>query len=134
MNNANNANNATLLTRKRLERLLRAIEAREQVLRERVAARRDALEEASRPIDPAGDDADHAFERDRVTVENDLLELHLAELAGLAAARARAVEGVYGKCVDCGDPIGDARLAANLTARRCTDCQARHEKLFSTLD
>jgi len=116
---------------KRLARLLRAIEARESALHERVVERRDALEDAGRPIEPAGDDADHAFERDRLTVENDVLELHLAELAALAAARARVAEGTYGRCIDCGAAIAEARLAANLTARRCTACQARHEKLYN---
>ena len=113
---------------KRLQGYLHAIAARERVLRERIAQRRDALEDSGRPIEPAGDDADHAFERDRLTVENDVLELHLAELAELSAARKRAAEGRYGLCVDCGEPILDARLAANLFARRCTACQERHEK------
>lgn len=116
---------------RRLAGLLRAIEARERALRARIAERRDALEEVGRPIEPAGDDADQAFERDRLTVENDVLELHLAELAELAAARARAAEGSYGLCVDCDAPIAAARLAANPVARRCTACQARHEKLYN---
>ncbi|MDX1376323.1 MAG: TraR/DksA C4-type zinc finger protein [Burkholderiales bacterium] len=116
---------------RRLAGLMRAIEARERALRDRIAERRDALEDVNRPIEPAGDDADQAFERDRLTVENDVLELHLAELAELAAARARAAEGVYGLCVDCNEPIAQARLAANPVARRCTDCQARHERLYN---
>jgi DnaK suppressor protein len=115
---------------RRVRRHLSAIEARERALRERIAQRRDALEESARPIEPAGDDADHAFERDRLTVENDVLELHLAELAELSAARHRAREGTYGLCVDCAEPIAEARLEANPVARRCTICQQRHEKLF----
>lgn len=115
---------------KRLARYLHAIEARERALRERVAQRRDALEDSGRPIEPAGDEADHAFERDRLTVENDVLELHLTELAELSAARRRAAQGTYGLCVDCAEPIAGARLAANLVARRCTACQKRHEKLY----
>jgi RNA polymerase-binding transcription factor DksA len=116
---------------KRVARLLRAIEARERALREQIAERREAIDEAGRPIEPAGDDADHAFERERLTVENDVLELHLAELAALASARARIAGDVYGACIDCREAIAEARLAANLTARRCTVCQARHEKLFN---
>lgn len=121
---------ATLPAGRRLSRYLHAIDARERALRERVSQRRDALEDTGRPIEPAGDDADHAFERDRLTVEHDVLELHLAELAELSAARKRAAEGSYGLCADCGEPIGEARLAANLVARRCTSCQERHEKLY----
>jgi DnaK suppressor protein len=115
---------------RRVWRHLSAIEARERALRERIAQRRDALEESSRPIEPAGDEADHAFERDRLTVETDVLELHLAELAELSAARRRAREGTFGLCVDCAEPIAEARLEANPVARRCTICQQRHEKLF----
>jgi len=55
----------------------------------------------------------------------------IVELAALAAARARVAEGTYGLCIDCGEAIAEARLAANLTARRCTACQARHEKLYN---
>lgn len=121
---------ATRPSGRRLAGLMRALDARERALRARIAERRDALDEVNRPIEPAGDDADQAFERDRLTVENDVLELHLAELAELAAARARAAEGVYGLCVDCDEPIAAQRLAANPIARRCTACQARHEKLY----
>lgn len=120
---------APQLSQERLAGFLREIEARERALHTRIAERRDALEDAGKPIEPAGDDADHAFERDRLTVENDVLELHLAELAELGAARTRVAEGAYGLC-DCGEPIAEARLKANLTARRCTSCQERHEKLY----
>ena len=67
----------------------------------------------------------------RSTIENDLLDLHLRELALIEAARARAAEGRYGQCADCGEPIPRARLEANPTALRCADCQGRREKLFA---
>ena len=31
-------------------------------------------------------------------------------------------------CIDCGHEIGPARLEAMPAARRCVDCQARHEE------
>lgn len=34
-----------------------------------------------------------------------------------------------GECVDCGEPIEPARLAAMPKALRCVDCQSRHERL-----
>jgi DnaK suppressor protein len=110
-------------------KFLTALEARERALREKIAERRDALEDAARPADPAGDIADKAFERSRAEVEHDLIERSLRELAEIAAVRERLANGTYGECIECGEPIAPARLAVNPTARRCADCQARHERL-----
>ena len=111
--------------------LFAALEARERALRARIAERRDALEDASHPADPGGDIADKAFDRSRAEVEHDLIERSLRELEEIAAARERAANGTFGECVECGEPIAPARLAVNPTARRCADCQTRHEKLSS---
>ena len=99
------------------------------MLREKIAERRDALELAARPPDPAGDVADQAFGRARAEVEHDLIEMSLRELAGIAAARERVASGTYGECIECGEPIAAARLEVSPTARRCAECQARHEKV-----
>jgi len=112
-------------------KLLDTLERREQNLREKIAERRDALEVAANPPDPAGDIADKAFSRSRAEVEHDLIEMSLKELAGIAAARERVANGTYGECIDCGEPIAAARLAVNPTARRCAACQALHEKTSS---
>lgn len=119
------------LTQQTLGGLLAALDARERELRAQVAERRSALEDQGLAADPAGDEADRAFGRVRSTIENDLLDLHLRELALIEAARARAAEGRYGQCADCGEPIPRARLEANPTALRCADCQGRREKLFA---
>ena len=112
-------------------KILAALEARERTVRDRIAEHREALEDASRPADPVGDVADKAFERTRAEVEHDLIERSLHELAEIAATRERAANGTFGECVECGEPIAPARLAVNPTARRCADCQTRHEKLSS---
>jgi len=109
-------------------KLLDTLDARERSLRSRIAERRDALDVAARPPDPAGDVADKAFGRARAEVEHDLIEMSLKELAGIAAARERVANGTYGECIDCGEPIAPARLEVNPTARRCAACQAQHEK------
>jgi DnaK suppressor protein len=119
------------LTDERQRRLLRGLDARERELRVLIAERRHALDDAGLASDPAGDDADRAFSRDRSTVESDLLELHLRELARIEAARGRAAEGRYGLCEDCGEPILPGRLQAHPTALRCAACQTRREKLYS---
>jgi DnaK suppressor protein len=111
--------------------LLDGLDARERELHALIAARRNALDDTGLASDPAGDDADRAFSRDRSTIESDLLELHLRELACIEAARGRAAEGRYGLCEDCEEPILPGRLQANPTALRCAACQARREKLYA---
>ena len=39
-------------------------------------------------------------------------------------------EGCYGICLDCGEEIPPARLAAKLTARRCLACQEDYEARY----
>jgi DnaK suppressor protein len=109
--------------------LLEALERRERDLRQKIADHRDALDDASHPADPTGDIADKAFDRSRAEVEHDLIEMSLQELAEIAALRERLANGTYGECIECGEPIAPARLEVKPTARRCAECQARHEKL-----
>lgn len=49
------------------------------------------------------------------------------ELQDVRAALQRIADGEYGECIDCGKPIAVARLQAFPTAKRCIDCQTRHE-------
>jgi RNA polymerase-binding transcription factor len=119
------------LAERGLGELFAALDARERELRALVAQRRSSLEDEGSTAEPAGDEADRAFGRERSTIENDLIDLHLRELAQIDAARERAAEGRYGLCLDCGEPIPHARLDANPTALRCADCQGRRERLFA---
>jgi RNA polymerase-binding protein DksA len=52
-----------------------------------------------------------------------LVSRDLHELAEVEAALARMADGSYGECMDCGQPIPQARLTAYPTARRCVACQ-----------
>lgn len=52
-----------------------------------------------------------------------------AELREVEAALVRMKDGTYGACLECGQPIPYARLAANPSAPRCIACQ---EKLEAT--
>jgi DnaK suppressor protein len=49
-------------------------------------------------------------------------------LMQIIAAERRLAEGEYGVCVDCGNAIGEARLAAQPAASRCVRCQELAEK------
>jgi DnaK suppressor protein len=44
-------------------------------------------------------------------------------LDSIDAALARIVEGEYGKCINCGEPIQEKRLEAVPWARHCIRCQ-----------
>lgn len=50
------------------------------------------------------------------------------ELTEIAEAQARIADGSYGECSECGCEIPVARLRVEPTARRCIDCQERHER------
>ena len=56
-----------------------------------------------------------------------LLETQRAELMLIDAALARMDAGVFGFCVDCGEPISAERLEALPFALRCEEDAERHE-------
>lgn len=62
------------------------------------------------------------FERARVTALLEATETHVRELS--AAAR-RLDDGNYGRCEACGGSIGDERLLALPSTRRCVRCVRR---------
>lgn len=67
--------------------------------------------------DPEG--ATLAFERQHAAA---LLTQARQQLAGIDAALGRLADGSYGRCVTCGDPIAQARLAARPAATTCIRC------------
>ncbi len=70
--------------------------------------------------DPEG--ATIAFERAQVSA---LLDQARRRLGDVEAALARWDDGVYGRCVTCGEAIAPARLAARPTAPTCIGCASR---------
>lgn len=54
-------------------------------------------------------------------------ERETAELRGIEAALNRIEAGTYGQCMDCGEPIPEARLHAAPQALRCIVCQEKSE-------
>lgn len=59
-------------------------------------------------------------ENDEVLVRLD--ESAVREIAEIRSALDRIAAGRYGVCGECGDPIGEARLAALPYTSRCIDC------------
>ncbi len=79
----------------------------------------------------------HATGDDRVAdlAGETALALHQHEMRSLLdvlAARRRIADGTYGTCIECGEAIPATRLTAYLTAKRCIDCQRRHESASAT--
>jgi DnaK suppressor protein len=48
-------------------------------------------------------------------------------LGNIDEALARIEAGTYGKCQNCGQPIGEERLEANPTTTFCADCASEEE-------
>ena len=56
------------------------------------------------------------------------VQVHDRELASVRAAMGRIDDGSYGECIDCGEPIPEARLEVEPQAVRCIPCQQQYEK------
>ncbi len=77
------------------------------------------------------DQGDLADEEARQRQDDAMREHYRMRLADIDAARARMWHGHYGTCIDCGEPIPFSRLQAYPTAKRCTACQSRRERLYA---
>lgn len=56
------------------------------------------------------------------------IDRHIKEAAEIEAALLRIAAGSFGLCIECEAEVGDERLTANPTARRCYACQSRYEQ------
>ena len=115
----------TSSVKERQELLLRRAE---QLRRELQAARESAQPAASAAGAEVEDLKDRAAQSEASVVSDAEQERDLDELAQVEAALARLAAGRYGECADCGEPIGEARLAAMPAAECCAGCQARRER------
>jgi len=118
------------LSKSELRDIERRLNDRQQALRTAIAEERRRIDNEALPQLDAdvGDQVDQAFVMTSVEMERGLIDRYTGELERIAAVRERLASGVFGQCIDCGEPIGAARLQAQPTAVRCTDCQWRHEK------
>jgi RNA polymerase-binding transcription factor DksA len=88
--------------------------------------RRDAERAAVHDIGDRKDDAADAVASGIEAAEE---QRDIDEAEDVEAALHRLDEGVYGDCLDCGEPIPLQRLFAQPAAKRCADCQAARERL-----
>lgn len=63
-----------------------------------------------------------------VDIDLAIIDLHIEEIRDIEHALMRFPMGSYGTCTDCDADIDYQRLQANPAAKRCLDCQARHER------
>jgi len=110
-------------------------------LKERMARRKsDLLEEIRGTLERAGmahhaelvggvgdmgDEATSSLLRD--ISEAEVLR-DIGEVRDIAAAEQRIVDGRYGLCIDCSEPVPHERLQAYPSAKRCMPCQQHREK------
>ena len=118
------------LTRAQAKALQRMIAERhasfESDIREDVErSREETFGEVGGEVRDTGDEAaaDLIADLDQAEVARDV-----RELCDLEEAEARIASGAYGICTDCGVDIECERLFAYPTAKRCIDCQGRHER------
>jgi DnaK suppressor protein len=72
-----------------------------------------------------GDAGSNLTEADRNAAA---VQTALAQRAEVVAALARMEDGTYGRCVDCGNPVPEARLDARPATARCVPCQAKRDR------
>ncbi len=107
--------------RQSLEQMLRELDSSSAILEAEGAGTGTEISHVDQhPGDVAGEftDADH---------QNALLENSADQRAQVEQALARLDAGTYGICVDCGQPIPDARLEVRPEAARCVTDQEKYE-------
>jgi RNA polymerase-binding protein DksA len=122
-----------VLTPDQLAQLRRVLEQRWSALLEQV---RTELERSGDEhyIDLAGrvtDPGDESVADLLADVGAAIIDRQVRELRDIEAARARMAAQTYGICIDCRTEIGFERLMAYPTAKRCIECQGKHEKSFA---
>ena len=111
----------TQATRTTLEQLLREIDSTSAVLESEGAGETSEL---SHVTQHPGDVGTEVADNDR---EIALLEANAERRTEVEAALARIDAGTYGRCVDCGKQIDDARLEFRPEAARCLEDQETFE-------
>jgi len=121
------------LSKTQLSGLVELLDQRYAMLREEV---RDQLEQSQNLqyielIDRVPADIGDQSVADALADLNlTIVDRHVREMRDIEAAKARARDGAFGVCADCGDDIAEARLRAYPTAKRCQVCQQHRERTY----
>lgn len=99
-------------------------ELREIIHRELTSSTQEDYTELAGMVHDAGDESFAELLRG-INITTRARELD--EIRDVEAALERIKNGLYGTCADCHDRIAIERLDAYPTAKRCINCQSRHE-------
>ena len=66
-----------------------------------------------------------------IDLDHAVVQRHVVAIRHIDEALTRMTKHHYGICVDCGEDIDYARLAAFPTATRCIGCQGHHERIYA---
>jgi RNA polymerase-binding protein DksA len=88
--------------------------------------RREALGTGQREVADRKDEAAEAQSSEIAVAE---FGRDVDEMEQVEAALHRLDQGIYGDCLDCGEPIALLRLLAQPAAERCADCQVAAERM-----
>ncbi len=94
--------------------------------REEIAASPDratAADETQR----TGDWVDHSSQENDLHVNLALKQTDTKLLRAIDEALQRVDQGIFGICMDCDEPIAEARLDAVPWTRVCIDCKAKQD-------
>ena len=122
-----------MLTDQQLHEFHKQLKDRFYALREEV--RLELLKSEEQPfIELAGKvhDAEEESVADMlVDLQLASIDRHVEEIRDIDAALIRIADRRYGTCSDCDADIDVQRLVAFPTAKRCLNCQERHEKNYA---
>ena len=99
-------------------------ELREIIHRELANSKQEDFTELAGMVHDAGDESFAELLRG-INIATRTRELE--EIRDVEASLERIKNGIYGTCVECNDKIALDRLDAYPTAKRCINCQSRHE-------
>jgi RNA polymerase-binding protein DksA len=118
------------LSLEQLEKQKRALVQRARELREEIrrTLKKSDSEHYVQIADTVRDLEDESFADLMVDVNLAEIDRDLDELRAIEKALLHAADGSYGRCEECGGPIGYNRLVASPAAHRCIDCQTVHER------
>jgi DnaK suppressor protein len=104
-----------------------ALQARLATLRREIAADRERVAEDIEDARAVQDSKDQAGSTVQAGVDEAEWVRDVDEERAVRAALQRIEQGAFGRCIDCGEPIGRQRLAVQPAAARCAGCQAQRE-------
>ena len=118
---------ANPLTEEQRAELSRQLEGFLESLGGDIASDREDVRDNQQSRRGVQDRSEESFAGSVAAVDRAMLHQHEVERREVQAAIARMRDGTYGECMNCGEPIGYARLHVAPSALRCMRCQERAE-------